>query len=123
MNILLQYVREMHKKFNILPEQVDYSYAEDSFRIASMAEELDEYKTSRKKADKLDALIDLIVFALTTVDRQGMSDIFDEAFKRVMEANLAKEQGGNAKRGNFQLDLVKPEGWKAPNFDDLIEGE
>ena len=58
-----------------------------------------------------------------TAERQGMLEVFDEAFKRVILANCKKEIGQNQKRGSFQLDLVKPEGWTAPDLSDLVQEE
>ena len=50
-----------------------------------------------------------------------MLEVFEEAFERVMIANCQKEIGQNQKRGSFQLDLVKPKGWTAPDLSDLVE--
>jgi len=40
-----------------------------------------------------------------------------------MRANCNKEVGTNAKRGNFSIDLVKPEHWHAPDLTDLVNIE
>ena len=40
-------------------------------------------------------------------------------YERVLYANNSKQIGGNSKRGSFAIDLVKPEGWKAPSFEGL----
>jgi len=116
---MLNQIVEMHRKFGI--DQVPFSPDEKKFRIKCLMEELEEYVNAIDPADELDALIDLVVFALGTADRQGFSPIWDEAFRRVMEANCNKEVGPNTKRGSFAIDLKKPEGWKAPSFDDLLE--
>jgi predicted HAD superfamily Cof-like phosphohydrolase len=113
-------VKMMHTKFGITSEEVPFSEEEKKFRICAMQEELDEYKEAETKEDQLDALVDLVVFAMGTAERQGMLEVFDEAFKRVMLANCKKEIGQNQKRGSFQLDLVKPEGWTAPDLSDLV---
>jgi len=47
--------------------------------------------------------------------------IFEEAWRRVYEANLKKEVGVRDKRGH-EMDLKKPEGWLPPNLDDLVGG-
>lgn len=57
------------------------------FRYICMLEEVNEYRDATTKADELDAIVDLIIFALGTLERQGMIDVFDEAFKRVMDSN------------------------------------
>ena len=118
---MLKLVQAMHLKFGITSHRVAFSEEEKKFRICAMQEELDEYKDAKTKEDELDALVDLVVFALGTAERQGFIKVFDEAFKRVMNANIQKQLGTNEKRGSFQLDLVKPMGWKAPNLTDLVE--
>lgn len=125
MNSMLQRIKEMHTKFGITSEQVAFSPEEKEFRIAAMQEELDEYKdveAGQNPAEEFDALIDLVVFAFGTAERQGWLEKFEEGFNRVMDANMKKELGANQKRGSFALDLVKPEGWTAPNHDDLVGG-
>lgn len=68
---------------------------------------------------QFDALLDLAVFTMGTADRQNFP--WDEGFRRVMMANLKKELGSNgSKRGGFKRDLVKPQGWKAPDLSDLV---
>jgi len=118
---MLNLVKQMHQKFGITSDKVKFSDEEKKFRICAMQEELDEYKEATSKEDELDALVDLVVFALGTAERQGMLEVFDEAFYRVMIANCKKEIGTNQKRGLFQLDLVKPKGWTAPDLKDLVE--
>lgn len=115
---MLNRIRAMHDQFGIT--EVPFSFQEKSFRIAAMQEELDEYHAAISEAEELDALVDLLVFTLGTVDRHGWTNVFEEAFNRVMDANMAKELGANNKRGGFKLDLRKPEGWKAPNMEDLV---
>lgn len=121
MNTMLKLVKEMHIKFGITSEKVKFFDEEKKFRILAMQEELDEYKEANTKQDQLDALVDLVVFAFGTAERQGMLEVFEEAFERVMIANCQKEIGQNQKRGSFQLDLVKPKGWTAPDLSDLVE--
>lgn len=112
-------IRKMHQHFNIL--NVPFTPEEKQFRIAAMKEELQEYIDANTVHDELDALLDLIIFAIGTIDRQGLSPIAVECFNRIMHANMQKRVGTNQKRGSFQLDLVKPEGWTAPQFQDLID--
>lgn len=121
MNTMLKLVKEMHTKFGITSEKVKFSDEEKKFRICAMQEELDEYKEANSKEDELDALVDLVVFALGTAERQGLLPVFEEAFQRVMYKNCQKEIGTNQKRDSFQLDLVKPKGWTAPVLSDLVE--
>lgn len=121
MSKITNLIKQMHTKFGITSEEVQFSEKEKKFRICAMQEELDEYKEAKTKEDQLDAIVDLVVFALGTLERQGMLGVFDEAFKRVMIANCKKEIGQNQKRGSFQLDLVKPKGWTAPDLSNLVK--
>lgn len=116
---MIDRIKEMHEHFGLTSE-VPFTSREWAFRVASMEEELDEFKEATCKADELDALVDLLVFTLGTVERMGYADVLDEAFNRVMDANMAKRVGANQKRGSFELDLVKPHGWTAPNLEDLV---
>ena len=125
-------IQLMHEKFGMSSKDVPFSAEEKKFRVIAMREEIEEYENSNNYvdgeetrimglADELDAMVDLIVFAMGTVERQGMLPIFEEAFNLVMRANCQKEVGPNQKRGSFELDLVKPEGWVAPDLKPLVE--
>jgi len=116
---MLKRIYQMHSKFKMTPGHVPFSQEEKKFRIACMQEELDEYKEANTFEDELDAIVDLVVFALGTSCRQDTLHVFETAFDRVMDANMKKKLGPNNKRGSFHLDLVKPEEWKAPDLSDL----
>ena len=120
MNKMLERIKEMHSKFGITSNQVGFSSQEKTFRVMAMEEEIQEFEDASAKEDELDALVDLVVFALGTAERQGLLGVFEQAFNRVMDANMKKEIGQNQKRGSFKLDLVKPEGWVAPDLKDLV---
>ena len=78
----------------------------------------------------LDALIDITYVALGTADMMGFgshvplecmskwSSIWWESWNRVHTANMAKERGKTS-RGH-DIDLIKPAGWKKPEFGDLL---
>jgi len=88
------------------------------FRVAFLKEEFDEtFKaTGEKDAEVIvDGLIDLCVVAIGTLDVMGIDA--DEAWYNVHKANMAKEVGVKESRPNplGLPDLVKPEGWKAPD--------
>ncbi len=108
-------VKAMHEKFG-LDNTTGPTFLEPdefNFRITAMQEELNEYENSTDLVDQYDALLDLIVFAVGTLERQGLPLL--PGFEVVMAANCAKEIGQNgAKRGGFKRDLVKPQGWVAP---------
>ena len=65
----------------------------------------------------MDALIDICVFAIGTLDAMEV-DAFD-AWDRVHKANMNKEVGIKAERPNplGLPDLIKPEGWTAPSHE------
>ena len=66
--------------------------------------------------DMANYLMDVIVNALTLIVKLGYRHQFALAFHVVMEANLKKQIGSNPKRDLFRLDLIKPEGWTAPDL-------
>lgn len=112
---LMDLVKAMHKKFglenNASPDHL--TKEEKEFRSMAMLEELNEYIAADTLVDQYDALLDLIVFAVGTLERHGFPLL--AGFEKVMEANMAKELGQNGeKRGGFKRDLIKPEGWTAP---------
>jgi len=120
-------IKEFHVKFGIPHnEQPGFLGLEmQQFRIIALAEEFEEYVDAVREKDlegALDALVDLVYFALGTAYIHGF-DRFDEAFDRVHEANMKKvraERPSDSKRGTG-FDVIKPEGWTAPRLTDLIE--
>ena len=82
-----------------------------------MQEELDEMKHAAKSEDPeeiVDALIDLCVVAIGTLDAYGINAY--KAWDEVHAANMSKEVGIKESRPNplGLPDLVKPEGWTPP---------
>jgi predicted HAD superfamily Cof-like phosphohydrolase len=98
------------------------------FRIDCLHEEVDELETAlfnHDDAGALDALVDLAYFLFGTVRAFDLECVFNEAWKRVHEANLRKvrvERTDQSKRGSI-FDVVKPEGWVAPDLLDLVAEE
>jgi NTP pyrophosphatase (non-canonical NTP hydrolase) len=89
------------------------------FRAECIQEEVDELdKAVRGKEvdaeETVDALIDICVFAIGTLDLFGVDG--HKAWREVYEANMNKEIGIKKERPNpFGLpDLVKPKGWAPP---------
>lgn len=108
-------VKAMHEKFGLAnttgPTQLPDE--EKQFRISALQEELNEYEDADSFVKQYDALLDLIVFAVGTLERHGFPLL--DGFLAVMAANMQKEVGQNGnKRGGFKRDLVKPEGWVGP---------
>lgn len=118
-------VVDMFRKFDT-PISLSGELDEDTklFRINAMLEELSEYVNAVSKNDyegQLDALVDLVVFAIGTAVAQNFD--FDEAWRRVHEANMNKIAArvkDDSKRG-YRFDLVKPPGWKPPVLYDLVK--
>lgn len=85
------------------------------FRINFLQEELDEMKTAESAEDVVDALIDLCVVAIGTLDAYNVDS--HKAWDEVLRANMNKEVGIKASRPNplGLPDLIKPDGWVGPD--------
>ena len=88
------------------------------FRLNFLKEELRELEESVIEADAegvVDALIDLCVVAIGTLDLYGVDS--EKAWDEVHRANMAKKVGIKASRPNplGLPDLIKPEGWTGPD--------
>lgn len=91
-----------------------------AFRSGLLGEELSEAIQARTADDAVDALIDLCVVAIGTLEAFGVDA--REAWRRVMRANMLKEPGVKPERPNplGLPDLIKPPGWVAPHHDDNV---
>lgn len=90
------------------------------FRIEFLEEELTEMKDADNADDVVDALIDLCVVAIGTLDLMQVD--CQQAWDRVLKANMLKKVGVKETRpqdGSLP-DLVKPEGWRAPQHSDNV---
>ena len=87
------------------------------FRAEFLQEELDELQSAGNAEDVVDALIDLCVVAIGTLDAFGVDS--HKAWDVVLEANMNKQVGIKASRPNplGLPDLIKPEGWTAPSHE------
>jgi hypothetical protein len=118
----VQDMNDMHAKFGVreVVSKMDANKLADflQFRIGCLQEELDELKAAKNGDDAVDALIDLCVFAIGTLDLYGVDA--NMAWDRVYKANITKEVGIKAARPNPMglPDLIKPEGWTAPTHKD-----
>jgi predicted HAD superfamily Cof-like phosphohydrolase len=120
----LEDVRAFHNKFGILdngrvPTMVTKRKLRE--RLECMQEELDEFKNALDSQDfveQADALIDLVYFAKGTAVMMGLpwTDLWDD----VQRANMEKVRGVG-KRGHA-VDMIKPEGWQAPNGAKILKG-
>lgn len=125
-NLFTSKIEEMHDKFGVtdwvMDQMGDGNYDTIrkfiEFRIdTQLHEELEETSMAAHNGEPeeiVDGLVDILVFALGTLDLLGVDSKL--AWRRVMDANLAKEVGIKPGRPNpFGLpDLVKPEGWVGP---------
>ena len=116
----LKLVRAQHEHFNLGYDGPprDLTIDEKRFRFVCMSEELSEYLIGDSTEDQYDALLDLLVFTLGTMARHGYPL---EGIAAVVDSNLRKEMGPNSKRGGYELDLRKPEGWQSPDLKPFLE--
>jgi predicted HAD superfamily Cof-like phosphohydrolase len=123
---LYRLIEEFHLKFGLAYDGPPRELHEDlfDFRYKFMREELDEYQVAYYEENmekQLDALVDLVYVALGTAYMQGFD--FNEAFNRVHAANMKKVRvyiAEDSARGST-FDVVKPEGWVAPDLSDLVK--
>jgi len=101
---------EKEQKFDLLKEYL-------KFRIRFLEEELNELKTASTAEDIVDALIDLCVVAIGTLDLYKVNA--EQAWNEVLRANMSKKVGIKENRPNaFGFpDLIKPEGWIGPSHE------
>ena len=113
---------EFSEKFGLTYRDYPRELPDDEkrFRIVCMFEEVQEYADAIHMEDELDALVDLVYFALGTCYRHGYC--FESAWKRVHEANMKKERAKNKSESkrDFELDVVKPIGWEPPDLTDIV---
>lgn len=109
----------MHKHYNVHPsmEKMDKEMLTRflQFRINFLQEELDEMKNAESAEDVVDALIDLCVVAIGTLDCFEVDSY--KAWDEVLAANMNKKVGIKPERPNplGLPDLIKPDGWVAPS--------
>jgi len=120
----VQDIHEMHSKYGVreVVGKLDANKLDTylTFRANFLQEELDELKTANNADDAVDALIDLCVVAIGTLDAFGV-DAYT-AWDRVHKANMNKEVGIKESRPNplGLPDLIKPQGWTAPTHVDNV---
>ena len=128
MNNWVNDIHQMHAKFGVhdwVDKQVKFGNKDKlneflRFRLRFLQEELDEMGTAvdeKNPEEIVDALIDLCVVAIGTLDAFGVDA--HKAWDTVHNANMAKEPGVKESRPNplGLPDLIKPEGWEGPDHD------
>lgn len=117
-NDWVQYIADMHRKFGVNDAvrkmDADKLKAFLEFRIRFLQEELDELRNTNDPEEVTDALIDLCVVAIGTMDALDINAHI--AWDEVHRANMSKQVGIKASRPNplGLPDLIKPKGWIAP---------
>lgn len=104
----------LHERFKSFTEEEKRLFLE--FRANFLQEELDELKANMKNPEEVvDALIDLCVVAIGTLDTYGIDA--HKAWDEVLVANMSKQVGVKEGRPNplGLPDLMKPEGWEPPD--------
>jgi predicted HAD superfamily Cof-like phosphohydrolase len=112
----------MHEHYKVHP--VVDTFEEDKmrellqFRIRFLEEEMNELKTAESPDDVVDALVDLCVVAIGTMDIMGVDPY--KAWDEVLKANMKKKVGVKESRPNplGLPDLIKPAGWVGPTHED-----
>lgn len=121
-------ISAMHQKFGVNEKVREFDSNKLAtfleFRTKFLQEELDELKSAQgsdfNADDIVDALVDLVVIAIGTLDAFDV-DAYT-AWDRVHKANMAKEVGIKESRPNplNMPDLIKPYGWEAPTHADNV---
>jgi predicted HAD superfamily Cof-like phosphohydrolase len=112
-------IAEMHTKFGVNEKVREFDGEKLKkfleFRVNFLQEELDELKKATDGEDMVDALIDLCVVAIGTLDAFDV-DAY-KAWNTVHRANMKKEVGIKESRPNplGLPDLIKPKGWRSPS--------
>lgn len=126
LSLAAQDVEDFHLRYGInysgkkrmLPPQLNF------FRHERNMEEAKEWYNSQTLVDKLDAGIDQIYIILGTLHLHGFSPSeIQQAWERVHAANMRKVSSSPENPGKYNnpdfADIVKPNGWVAPNLEDL----
>ena len=117
-------INDMHLKYGVNEKVKEFDTEKlkefFKFRFRFLEEELKELELAKTDDDAVDALIDLVVVALGTLDAFDVD--IQLAWDRVLEANMNKEIGVKASRPNKLglPDLIKPAGWEAPYHVDNV---
>jgi predicted HAD superfamily Cof-like phosphohydrolase len=123
MNNLYDKVKEFHAVFNHpISERPSFLPRERTDRRAAwLLEEIQEFVSSNDVCEQVDAMIDLIYFALGTLVEMGVRP--GKIFDIVHAANMAKLQPDG--RPLFDMDgkIIKPPGWQSPEGAIVVEIE
>lgn len=123
---IFQDLRDFTKKMGLPLDLKNFPIEMQKFRDGILEEEFEEYKEAvmlKQKEKQLDALLDIIYVAAGTIVMHGWDA--EEGWRRVHNANMKKYPGqpGEGKQvaqETGMVDILKPEGWKAPKMQDLL---
>lgn len=114
-------VKEFHKTFNHPIKETPEMLCIDrlSTRIIWMRSELEELEESNTLIEQVDALVDLMYFAIGTLVEMGVKP--ENLFNIVHDANMKKcwKDGKPRFRGDGKV--IKPAGWVPPDKELLKE--
>ena len=125
---LIKDIDAFHKKFGFeknekvgIPDNNELV----NFRTSFLMEELAEYTqaiTKKDAAGALDALVDIVYIALGTAWLFNLP--FEKAWNEVQKANMSKVRAkSKSKKRGTAFDVIKPQGWQAPNIERIVEEE
>ena len=125
---LLKDIDSFHKKYKFEKNE-KVGIPDDNelvnFRTSFLMEELAEYTqaiTKKDAAGALDALVDIVYIALGTAWLFNLP--FEKAWNEVQKANMSKVRAkSKSKKRGTAFDVIKPQGWQAPNIERIIEEE
>jgi predicted HAD superfamily Cof-like phosphohydrolase len=118
-------VLAFQQKFDIpmSPQPAFLDEEAETFRVKFMQEELDEFQEACEQLDlqkAADALVDLVYVVHGTALMMGLP--WDRLWAEVQRANMAKVRATSLDQSKRKstLDVIKPEGWQAPNHYDAV---
>lgn len=92
------------------------------FALTAMYEELHEFTVASNQGnvgEALDAMIDLIYFALGRCYEMGITEEqFKKCWEIVQNKNMNKKRG--TKNRGTNVDAMKPEGWVAADLNEVL---
>lgn len=105
-----------------------HEYRDEYPKLAEAIERQDRRDIINALELQLDALCDAAWVVLGTADLQFGRSAFNEAWRRVVKANMAKVRKDATAEGDGSIDsgreakydIVKPAGWQAPDHRDLV---
>lgn len=120
MNRMQDQVEDFHRKFGqpLASDPAAPAIRRPDLRAALIAEEAEETCDAIEAGDlvaAIDGLCDLIYVALGTASEFGID--LEPFFDEVHRSNMAKVGGSTREDGK----ILKPEGWKPPNLESILE--